>query len=136
GAGDGPGKPLSIYSRAKRYEGAPKELTLWNHLADPLAVLGNRGGWESWSEAGRQIARGAGREARNRQTAIARKGVTPQDPSLLKEIEGHGVTVTSLTQEQHAAFVKATKPVYDKWKSRIGQELVDLAEKSIAARTK
>ncbi|CFN66785.1 Uncharacterised protein [Bordetella pertussis] len=30
----------------------------------------------------------------------------------------------------------ATKPVYEKWKKQIGAELVDLAEKSIAARKK
>ena len=32
------------------------------------------------------------------------------------------------------AFVKATRPVVDKWKGQIGADLVDLAEKSIAAR--
>ncbi|OZI22830.1 MULTISPECIES: DctP family TRAP transporter solute-binding subunit [Bordetella] len=136
GAVDGQENPLSIYTGAKLYDVAQKYLTLWNYVADPLVFVVNREVWESWSEADRKIVREAALEAGKRQIAIARKGVTPQDPSLLKEIEGHGVTVTSLTQEQHAAFVKATKPVYDKWKSRIGQELVDLAEKSIAARTK
>jgi len=136
GAVDGQENPLSIYTGAKLYDVAQKYLTLWNYVADPLVFVVNREVWESWSEADRKIVREAALEAGKRQIAIARKGVTPQDPSLLKEIEGHGVTVTSLTQEQHAAFVNATKPVYDKWKSRIGQELVDLAEKSIAARTK
>ena len=47
-----------------------------------------------------------------------------------------GVTVTQLTPEQREAFVKATRPVYDKWKPTIGANLVDMAEKAIAARPK
>ena len=53
---------------------------------------------------------------------------------LLKEIEGMGVTVTRLSADERAAFVKATKPVYDKWKGQIGTDLVTMAEKAIAAR--
>ena len=80
----------------------------------------------------RQAALDAGKQ----QIVIARKGVTPEDPSLLKEIEGHGVTVTSLSQAEHDAFAKVTQPVYDKWKKQIGEDLVNMAEKSIAARKK
>jgi len=136
GAVDGQENPLSIYTGAKLYDVAQKYLTLWNYVADPLVFVVNREVWESWSEADRKIVRDAALEAGKKEIAIARKGVTPEDPSLLKEIEGHGVTVTSLTEAQHAAFVKVTKPVYDKWKSRIGDDLVELAEKSIAARKK
>ncbi|MNV76058.1 hypothetical protein D3C71_1693890 [compost metagenome] len=80
----------------------------------------------------RQAALDAGKQ----QIVIARKGVTPEDPSLLKEIAGHGVTVTSLSQAEHDAFAKVTQPVYDKWKKQIGEDLVNMAEKSIAARKK
>ncbi|MDM9559200.1 MULTISPECIES: DctP family TRAP transporter solute-binding subunit [Bordetella] len=136
GAVDGQENPLSIYTGAKLYDVAQKYLTLWNYVADPLVFVVNREVWQSWSEQDRKIVREAALEAGKKEIAIARKGVTPEDPSLLKEIEGHGVTVTSLSEAQHAEFVKATKPVYDKWKSRIGEDLVELAEKSIAARKK
>ncbi|GAB1579662.1 DctP family TRAP transporter solute-binding subunit [Bordetella petrii] len=136
GAVDGQENPLSIYTGAKLYDVAQKYLTLWNYVADPLVFVVNREVWQSWSEQDRKIVREAALEAGKKEIAIARKGVTPEDPSLLKEIEGHGVTVTSLNEAQHAEFVKATKPVYDKWKSRIGEDLVELAEKSIAARKK
>jgi TRAP-type transport system periplasmic protein len=53
-----------------------------------------------------------------------------------KQIEGLGVTVTTLTPEEREAFVKATRAVYDKWKAQIGAALVEKAEKAIAARTK
>ncbi|MCB2003742.1 MAG: C4-dicarboxylate ABC transporter, partial [Rhodoferax sp.] len=41
-----------------------------------------------------------------------------------------------LTPAEREAFVKATRPVYDKWKSQIGADLVNTAEKAIAARKK
>ncbi|CAM4052488.1 DctP family TRAP transporter solute-binding subunit [Bordetella tumulicola] len=136
GAVDGQENPLSIYTGAKLYDVSQKYLTLWNYVSDPLVFVVNREVWESWSEEDRKIVREAALEAGKKEIVIARKGVTPEDPSLLKEIEGHGVTVTTLTEAQHAAFVAITKPVYDKWKPRVGEDLVNLAEKSIAARKK
>ena len=35
---------------------------------------------------------------------------------------------------EREAFVKATRPVYDKWKQQVGADLVTAAEKAIAAR--
>src|SRR5690606_1548690 len=136
GAVDGQENPLSIYTGSKLYTVGQKYLTLWNYVADPLIFVVNREVWNSWSEKDRDIVRQAALDAGKQQIVIARKGVTPEDPSLLKEIAGHGVTVSSLDAGQHAEFVAATKPVYEKWKKQIGAELVDLAEKSIAARKK
>ncbi|WP_144633664.1 DctP family TRAP transporter solute-binding subunit [Bordetella genomosp. 13] len=136
GAVDGQENPLSIYTGSKLYNVGQKYLTLWNYVADPLIFVVNRDVWNSWTEKDREIVRQAAQEAAKQQIVIARKGVTPEDASLLKEIEGHGVTVNALTPEQHAAFVSATKPVYEKWKKQIGEDLVNMAEKAIAARKK
>lgn len=136
GAVDGQENPLSIYAGAKLYDVAQKYLTLWNYVADPLIFVVNKQVWESWSEEDRKIVRQAAIDAGKQEIAIARQGVTPEDPSLLKQIEGHGVTVTSLTPEQHAAFVKATQPVFDKWKKTIGEDLVNQALKDIENRKK
>jgi len=134
GAVDGQENPLSIYTGSKLYNVGQKHLTLWNYVADPLIFVVNRDVWKSWSAKDQEIVRQAALDAGKQQIVIARKGVTPQDSSLLKEIEGHGVSVTSLTPAQHAEFVKVTKPVYDKWKKQIGEDLVNMAEKAIAAR--
>ena len=53
---------------------------------------------------------------------------------MLKQIEASGVKVTQLTPEQRAAFVQATRPVYDKWSKTIGADLVKKAEAAIAKR--
>ncbi|MDS1139812.1 DctP family TRAP transporter solute-binding subunit [Pusillimonas sp. SM2304] len=136
GAVDGQENPLSIYAGAKLYDVAQKYLTLWNYVADPLVFVVNKQVWESWTEEDRKIVRQAAIDAAEQEIVIARKGVTPEDPSMLKDIEGHGVTVTSLTPEQHEAFVQVTKPVFEKWKKTIGEDLVDQAQKDIAARKK
>ena len=53
---------------------------------------------------------------------------------LVKDLQAAGVTVTKLSQAEHDAFAKATRPVFDKWKKQIGEPLVNEAEKAIAAR--
>ena len=108
GAVDGQENPLSIYTGSKLYTVGQKYLTLWNYVADPLIFVVNREVWNAWSEKDREIVRQAALDAGKQQIVIARKGVTPEDPSLLAEIEGHGVTVTSLSQADHDAFAKIT----------------------------
>lgn len=134
GAVDGQENPLSIYTGSRLYTVGQNYLTLWNYVADPLIFVVNRDIWKSWSESDRAIVKQAAMDAGKQQILIARKGVTTQDPSLLKEIAAHGVTITELTQAEHDAFVAATKPVYEKWKKQIGEDLVEQAEKAIAAR--
>jgi len=56
--------------------------------------------------------------------------------AMLKTIEGLGVKVVKLSDQERNAFRKATKPVYDKWARQIGPELVKKAEASVAARKK
>jgi TRAP-type C4-dicarboxylate transport system substrate-binding protein len=58
------------------------------------------------------------------------------DNPLLTDLAANRLTVTQLTPAELEAFVKATRPVYDKWKQQVGADLVDVAEKAIAARTR
>ena len=134
GAVDGQENPLSIYTGAKLYNVAQNYLTLWNYVADPLIFVVNKEVWQSWSDEDRKIVREAAIEAGKQEIVLARKGVTPEDDALLKEIADHGVTITNLTPEQHDAFVKVTQPVFDKWKKTIGVDLVEQSQKDIAAR--
>jgi TRAP-type C4-dicarboxylate transport system substrate-binding protein len=58
------------------------------------------------------------------------------DKPLLKDIAALGVTITQLSAQERDAFVKATRPVYEKWKPTVGVDLVKAAETAIAARKK
>ena len=133
---DGQENPLSVYMAAKLYTVAQKHLTLWGYMNDPLIFVVNKDIWNSWTPADREIVKQAAIDAGKEQVAIARKGVVEADKPLLKEIASHGVTVTQLNPAEREAFVKATRPVVEKWKGQIGADLVNLAEKTIAARKK
>jgi len=134
GAVDGQENPMSIFTAAKLHTVGQKYLTMWGYVADPLVFVVNKEVWNSWTPADREAVRQAAIEAGKEEIAIARKGMIEPGQPLLKEIEALGVTVTHLTPEEREAFVKVTRPVYNKWKPQIGTALVDAAEKAIAAR--
>ena len=136
GAVDGQENPMSIFTAAKLQNVGQKYLTMWGYIADPLVFVVNKQVWESWTPADRELVRQAAIEAGKEQIGIARKGMIEPGQPLLKDIAALGVTVTHLTPAERDAFVKATRPTYDKWKSTVGTDLVSMAEKAIAARKK
>ena len=136
GAVDGQENPMSIFTAAKLHTVGQKHLTMWGYLADPLVFVVNKQVWESWTPADRELVRQAAIEAGQEQIAIARTGLIEPGQPLLKDIAAMGVQITHLSPAERDAFVKATRPVYDKWKNQIGADLVNQAEKAIAARKK
>ena len=134
GAVDGQENPLAIFTAAKLHNVAQKHITMWGYMNDPLVFVVNKDVWNSWTPADREAVKQAAIEAGKEEIAIARKGVVEADKPLLKQIADLGVTVTQLSPAEREAFVKATRPVYDKWKGQIGADLVGAAEKAIAAR--
>jgi TRAP-type transport system periplasmic protein len=134
GAVDGQENPLSVFVAAKLATVGQKHLTLWHYVADPLIFVVNKQVWASWTPADREAVRQAALQAGRENVDKARKGIAGNDNAVLKQIEASGVTVTNLTAEQRAAFVQATRPVYDKWARTIGTDLVKKAEGAIAKR--
>ena len=134
GAVDGQENPMSIFVAAKLPTVGQKFVTMWGYVADPLIFVVNRDVWQSWTPADRDIVRQAAIDAGKQEITIARKGLAEADKPLLKEIAALGVTITQLTPAEREAFVKATRPVYDKWKTQIGADLVNKAEKAVASR--
>ncbi len=134
GAVDGQENPLSVFVAAKLPTVGQKYLTLWHYVADPLIFVVNKQVWGSWTPADREAVRQAALQAGRENVDKARKGIAGNDNTVLKQIEASGVTVTSPTAEQRAAFVQATRPVYDKWSKTIGVDLVKKAETAIAKR--
>jgi TRAP-type C4-dicarboxylate transport system substrate-binding protein len=133
---DGQENPLSIYTVAKLHTVGQKYVTLWHYVADPLIFSVNKQVWNSFTPEDQKIVREAALEAGKYGIEVARKGITAEDSSELENIKKLGVTMTELTPEELKAFQDATKPVYEKWKARIGVELVESAEKAVANRKK
>jgi len=123
-----------VFIGAKMVTLNQKFLTLWGYTADPLVFVVNKEVWESWTPADREAVRQAAIQAGAENVIEARKGIATPDASIVKQIEGSGVTVTRLTPEQRKAFVDATRPVYQKWTQQVGTDLVKAAESAIAKR--
>ena len=134
GAVDGQENPMSIFTAAKLHNVGQKNVTMWGYVADPLVFVVNKDIWNSWTPADREAVRQAAIEAGKEEIAIARKGLAEPGQPLLKDIAALGVNIVQLTPAEREAYVKATRPVYTKWKGQIGADLVNMAEKAIAAR--
>ncbi|MDH0201839.1 DctP family TRAP transporter solute-binding subunit [Comamonas aquatica] len=134
GAVDGQENPVSVYMAAKLSTVGQKHMTLWGYMNDPLIYVVNKDVWASWTPADQAIVKQAALDAAKEQIAISRKGMSEADKPLVKELTAQGVNVTDLNAAQRKVFADATKSVYTKWKPQIGTNLVDMAEKAIAAR--
>ncbi len=136
GAVDGQENPLFLFTVLKMHTVGQKFVTTWGYMADPLVFVVNKEVWASWTPADQSIVRQAAIDAGKQEIAIARKGLIEADKPVLKDIAAMGVTVTTLTPAEREAFVKATRPVYEKWKPLIGNDLVNKAEKAVTASRK
>ncbi len=136
GAVDGQENPMSIYTAAKLHTVGQKNVTMWGYVADPLIFVVNKEVWNSWTPADQAIVRQAAIDAGKEEIGIARKGLVEAEQPLLKDIAALGVNITKLSPAEREAFVKATRPVYAKWKPTIGNDLVAKAEQAIASRKK
>ena len=134
GAVDGQENPLTIYSVLNMHELGQENVTLWHYVADPLIFAVSHQVWNDFTEEDQAIVREAALEAGAHGIEVARDGLTPDDPWLIEEIEGYGVNIVRLSDDERQAFIDATRGVYDDWRARIGADLVDMAEESIAAR--
>ena len=134
GAVDGQENPLTIYTVLKMHELGQTNVSLWHYVADPLIFAVNQDIWNSFTEEDQGIVRQAALDAGAHGIEVARAGLTGEDQSLVETIEGFGVTVVRLTDEERQAFVDATRPVYEDWKAKIGAEFVETAEESVANR--
>lgn len=134
GAIDGQENPLTIYTVLNMHELGQTNVTLWGYVADPLIFVVNPQVWESFTPEDQDILRQAAVDAGAYGIEVARKGLTDGDQSVIEEIKGHGVEVITLTDEERQAFVDVTRPVYNAWREKVGPDLADMAEQSIANR--
>jgi TRAP-type transport system periplasmic protein len=134
GAVDGQENPLTIYAVLNMHELGQDNVTLWHYVADPLIFALNQAIWDSFTPEDQEIVRQSALDAGAYGIEVARKGLTKDDQSLVEKIRGYGVEVVELSDDERQAFVDATRPVYDAWRERIGADLVEMAEESVAKR--
>jgi tripartite ATP-independent transporter DctP family solute receptor len=95
GAVDGQENPQSVFAAAKLYTVGQKYVTTWGYVADPLIFVVNKQIWESWTPADREIVKQAAIDAGKQEIALARKGLVEAGAPAWKDMEQHGVKVTS-----------------------------------------
>lgn len=117
---DGQENPTDVIDSSKIYE-VQDHLSVWNYSYDALILGINKAKFESLSEEHQNIIREAAAEATEYQVMINREAEKDQ----LAKFEGEGMTITTLTNEQMAAFQEKVQPVYTEYEPIIGKELID-----------
>ncbi len=117
--------------------------TFWNYLVDPLIFYWNKKEWNAFPKDIQKAIKEAALEAGEYERALSRAGLDGEKsinvlktkfnytmviPEPVKHMEGKGMTVTFLTDEERNAFIAATKPVFDKWVKELGADLYGKAK--------
>jgi len=119
-----------------------KYATFWNYLVDPVVFYWNKKQWNAFTADIQKIIKESAEEAAIFEKALCRAGLdggkslnllknkfnhTMEVPEPVKWLESNGMTVTFLSDEKRNAFIEATKPLYDKWIPKIGQDVYQKA---------
>lgn len=125
---DGQDNPLSVFSGFKFNELGQKYLTVWDYPADPIFIAVNKNVWNNWSRADQQLVREAALQAIEETAPIlTEQAATAAVEKAAGALAQAGVQVTTLTNEQQAAFRNAASGVVQNWSERIGKDLIDMA---------
>jgi TRAP-type C4-dicarboxylate transport system substrate-binding protein len=100
-----------------------KHLTLWNLAAEPLIFAVNKAAWDEWTEADRELVRGAARDAATKEIAQARGSTAAANERIGRDLRG-AVAVLRPDAAQRAAFAAALEPVFRRWSAAAGEALV------------
>ncbi|MDO5408573.1 MAG: TRAP transporter substrate-binding protein [Eubacteriales bacterium] len=107
GVVDGAENGYPGYSSNKFYEVAPYYL-LSGHTFSPGVVLMAEAKWNALSPEDQQILRDAGQKASD----WNKEAIDAEEVALRKELEGKGVTIIDMTDEDKAAAQAACEPVW------------------------
>ena len=112
--------PLSAIEGQKFYEVAPY-VTETEHLRIPAVILIGMKQWNSLTEAEQQIFMDSADAAREFQRPEAVK----LEKASIDQIVAKGGKFKPLTAEERSAFAEQMAPVYEKYKSILGAEVID-----------
>ena len=123
GVVDGQENPVSIITMQRLFE-IQNNITLWHYSYDPIFLAVSRKVWDSLDDETKKVVSDAATEAMEYQVNLARKETADGVAVLEKE----GMTVVEPTAEQLQLFKDKTAPTYNKWKAKVGNELVEAFE--------
>ncbi|MCD6297630.1 MAG: DctP family TRAP transporter solute-binding subunit [Deltaproteobacteria bacterium] len=142
GVVDGQENPVGVLVPVQIWQ-YHKYSTFWNYLVDPVIVYWNKKQFNAFPKDIQKAIREAAVESARFEKALCRAGLdgdksinilknefnyTMKVPNPVKFMESKGMTVTFLSGEERAAFIKATKPLYEKWIPKVGKDIYEKAK--------
>jgi C4-dicarboxylate-binding protein DctP len=121
GVVEGQENPLANINSMRFYE-VQKYMTLTGHAYHTYAAVMNKQAWESLPEDLQKVVEDAmivGRDA-------AREYTNEDEARILDEIKDQ-IEIQELSAEGRAAFIEASKPIYDEFRPKVSPELMDKA---------
>ncbi|MCR4705700.1 MAG: TRAP transporter substrate-binding protein [Lachnospiraceae bacterium] len=116
---DGQENPISTIYLNSFYE-VNKYCSLTNHVYGPKLFLLSESLFQKLTDEQKAFFEEAAAKSAVTDKEVNRK----QCDDYIQSLRDAGMTVTELTNEEHQAFVDATAPIYDEFKSQIGEDLI------------
>jgi len=117
---DGQENPIDVIYSSKLDE-VQDYITMWNYSYDPLALGINKELFDSMSEEDQEMFRELGQEASDYQVELARE----EEEEQIEKLEDKGMEFYYPTDEELEEFKEAVQPIYDKYESIWGEDLLD-----------
>lgn len=111
---------IGVFNDFKIYEMAPY-VTITNHCSSPYPLVCSKKWLKSLSDDDRQLIE----EGVHKMCEKQRKEERTNEKEYLKKFEKSGATVYKLTPDEKEIFKKETKPVYEFWAKKVGQNTID-----------
>ncbi|WP_051630323.1 TRAP transporter substrate-binding protein [Afifella pfennigii] len=122
GTVDGQDNPIGNV-KAFGFDKVQDYITLSNHQWAGIMFLADEKMWQEQPENVRALFQEAALEAQEWE----RKALNEQEGEYLKEMQANGMTVTRLSPEQSKAFQDAMAPVWEEYRAKLGEELIQSA---------
>jgi TRAP-type C4-dicarboxylate transport system substrate-binding protein len=111
---------LGVFNDFSLHEIAPY-ITLTNHASSPFPIVCSIEWLNSLPEDLREIFKEGVRLAAEQQRAEERAN----EMKYIERFKNEGATVEELTPEEVQAFKESVQPVYDMWRQKVGDEVMD-----------
>ena len=108
-----------------------KHITLWYYAIDPVILAVSKITWDSLTPQDQEIVRKTAVEVMAWQKREARAGLEGSTKAI-DTLKKNGMKVVTLSTNDAESFRAKTRPVYDKWASEIGVDLVKSAERIVS----
>jgi tripartite ATP-independent transporter DctP family solute receptor len=119
GVVDGQENPAGNVTSSKFYE-VQKYLTKTGHIYNASVFLVSKKFWDTLTDKEKELVTKAAEEAKEYQRKLNQE----ESAAALDFLAKNGMTITELTPEEKQKFVEKVQPIYQKYSSKLGEDLV------------